>query len=65
MIYSSGSQVTMEVQLKRENEHIAPDVIAPFFPLVRMFHANAGTYIVLLLYMVQNLWGNFDKFCKF
>ena len=43
----------MQVQLKRENEHLVPDVIAPFFPLVRMFHVNVGTYIVLLLYMVH------------
>ena len=30
----SGSQVTIKVQLERENEDIAPDVIAPFFPLI-------------------------------
>ena len=30
----SGSQVTIKVQLEREDEDIAPDVIAPFFPLV-------------------------------
>ena len=30
----SGSQVTIKVQLEREDEDIVPDVIAPFFPLV-------------------------------
>ena len=35
--------MTIKVQLEREDEDIAPDVIAPFFPLVCV-----NVYILLL-----------------
>ena len=38
--------MTIKVQLEREDEDIAPDVIAPFFPLVCII-VNVGTCVVL------------------
>ena len=37
--------MTIRVQLEREDEDIAPDVIAPFFPLVCV---DVGICVVLL-----------------
>ena len=34
LLLCSGSQVTVRVQLEREDDDILPEVVAPFFPLV-------------------------------
>ena len=54
VIHPSGSQVTIKVQLEREDEDIAPDVIAPFFPLVCVNVRILCSYVMCVVYAVYD-----------